>query len=68
MAKEKLGLFQGTRHRMVLRTLDAIRPLQGDGIARRIEQSGRRARIGFGGAERAKDLHREREDRRCSIS
>jgi len=38
MAKEKLDLLQGTLDPMVLRTLDALGPLHGYGIARRIEQ------------------------------
>jgi len=38
MAKEKLDLLQGTLDLMVLRTLDALGPLHGYGIARRIEQ------------------------------
>lgn len=38
MAKEKLDLLQGTLDLMVLRTLDAMGPLHGYGIARRIEQ------------------------------
>ena len=38
MGKEKLDLLQGTLGLMVLRTLDALGPLHGYGIARRIEQ------------------------------
>jgi len=38
MGKEKLDLLQGTLDLMVLRTLDALGPLHGYGIARRIEQ------------------------------
>jgi PadR family transcriptional regulator len=38
MAKEKLDLLQGTLDVMVLRTLEALGPLHGYGIARRIEQ------------------------------
>ena len=38
MSKEKLDLLQGTLDLMVLRTLDALGPLHGYGIARRIEQ------------------------------
>jgi PadR family transcriptional regulator, regulatory protein PadR len=38
MAKKKLDLLQGTLDVMVLRTLDALGPLHGYGIARRIEQ------------------------------
>ena len=38
MAKRKLDLLQGTLDVMVLRTLDALGPLHGYGIARRIEQ------------------------------
>jgi hypothetical protein len=35
-SKEKLDLLQGTLDLMVLRTLDALGPLHGYGIARRI--------------------------------
>ena len=38
MGKGKLDLLQGTLDLMVLRTLDALGPLHGCGIARRIEQ------------------------------
>ena len=38
MGKAKLDLLQGTLDVMVLRTLDALGPLHGYGIARRIEQ------------------------------
>jgi len=38
MSKEKLDLLQGTLDLMVLRTLAALGPLHGYGIARRIEQ------------------------------
>jgi PadR family transcriptional regulator, regulatory protein PadR len=38
MADEKLDLLQGTLDLMVLRTLAAMGPLHGYGIARRIEQ------------------------------
>src|SRR5438445_8687717 len=38
MGKGKLDLLQGTLDLMVLRTLDAMGPLHGYGIARRIEQ------------------------------
>src|SRR5438093_11552541 len=38
MGKGKLDLLQGTLDVMVLRTLDALGPLHGCGIARRIEQ------------------------------
>src|SRR5438876_9074913 len=38
MGKGKLDLLQGTLDLMVLRTLDALGPLHGYGIARRIEQ------------------------------
>jgi PadR family transcriptional regulator PadR len=38
MGKAKLDLLQGTLDLMVLRTLDALGPLHGYGIARRIEQ------------------------------
>lgn len=39
MGKAKLDLLQGTLDLMVLRTLDALGPLHGYGIARRIEQA-----------------------------
>ena len=35
---EKTDVLQGTLHLLVLRTLDALGPLHGYGIARRIEQ------------------------------
>ena len=38
MEKDKLDLLQGTLDVMVLRTLQAMGPLHGYGIARRIEQ------------------------------
>ena len=38
MAKSKLELLQGTLDVMVLQTLQAIGPLHGYGVARRIEQ------------------------------
>ena len=38
MADEKLDLLQGTLDLMVLRTLTALGPMHGYGIARRIEQ------------------------------
>ena len=38
MSKTKLDLLQGTLDVMVLRTLEAMGPLHGYGIARRIEQ------------------------------
>ncbi len=38
MAQSKLDLLQGTLDLMVLRTLSALGPLHGYGIARRIEQ------------------------------
>ena len=38
MADSKLDLLQGTLDLMVLRTLEAMGPLHGYGIARRIEQ------------------------------
>ena len=38
MGTSKLDLLQGTLDLMVLRTLDAMGPLHGYGIARRIEQ------------------------------
>jgi PadR family transcriptional regulator PadR len=39
MAQSKLDLLQGTLDLMVLRTLSALGPLHGYGIARRIEQT-----------------------------
>jgi PadR family transcriptional regulator PadR len=39
MSKEKLDLLQGTLDLMVLRTLAALGPLHGYGLARRIEQA-----------------------------
>ncbi|MGH9352522.1 MAG: helix-turn-helix transcriptional regulator, partial [Terriglobia bacterium] len=38
MSKEKLDLLQGTLDLMALRTLVAMGPLHGYGLARRIEQ------------------------------
>ena len=38
MAEEKTDILQGTLDLMVLQTLDAMGPLHGYGIARRIEQ------------------------------
>lgn len=38
MAEDKTDLLQGTLDLMVLKTLDALGPLHGYGIARRIEQ------------------------------
>jgi transcriptional regulator len=38
MAREKSAVMQGTLDLMVLKTLDAMGPLHGYGIARRIEQ------------------------------
>ena len=38
LAQSKLDLLQGTLDLMVLRTLSALGPLHGYGIARRIEQ------------------------------
>jgi transcriptional regulator len=38
MAKEKSDILQGTLDLMVLKTLDAMGPMHGYGIARRIEQ------------------------------
>jgi PadR family transcriptional regulator, regulatory protein PadR len=38
MAETKLDILQGTLDLMVLKTLDAMGPLHGYGIARRIEQ------------------------------
>lgn len=39
MSKGKLDLLQGTLDLMVLRTLEAMGPLHGYGLARRIEQT-----------------------------
>lgn len=38
MTKQKKEIFPGTLYLMVLKTLDALGPLHGYGIARRIEQ------------------------------
>jgi PadR family transcriptional regulator PadR len=38
MAESKLDILQGTLDLMVLKTLDAMGPLHGYGVARRIEQ------------------------------
>ena len=38
MAKDRSEILQGTLDLMVLKTLDAMGPLHGYGIARRIEQ------------------------------
>jgi transcriptional regulator len=38
MTKDRSGILQGTLDLMVLKTLDAMGPLHGYGIARRIEQ------------------------------
>jgi PadR family transcriptional regulator PadR len=38
MAERKSGILQGTLDLMVLKTLDAMGPLHGFGIARRLEQ------------------------------
>jgi len=43
MADEKAEILQGTLDLMVLKTLDAMGPLHGYGIARRIEQIGEEA-------------------------
>jgi transcriptional regulator len=43
MADEKSEILQGTLDLMVLKTLDAMGPLHGYGIARRIEQIGEEA-------------------------
>jgi len=43
MAPEKSGILQGTLDLMVLKTLEAMGPLHGYGIARRIEQISREA-------------------------
>lgn len=40
MPKEKIDLLQGTLDLLVLKTLAAMGPLHGYGIARRIEQTG----------------------------
>jgi PadR family transcriptional regulator PadR len=43
MAQSKSDILQGTLDLMVLKTLDAMGPLHGYGIARRIEQIGEEA-------------------------
>lgn len=43
MAEKKSEILQGTLDLMVLKTLDAMGPLHGYGIARRIEQVGKDA-------------------------
>ena len=43
MAESKSEIMQGTLDLMVLKTLDAMGPMHGYGIARRIEQVGERA-------------------------
>lgn len=43
MAENKSDILQGTLDLMVLKTLDAMGPLHGYGIARRIEQLGEEA-------------------------
>jgi PadR family transcriptional regulator PadR len=43
MAEDKSEILQGTLDLMVLKTLDAMGPLHGYGIARRIEQLSREA-------------------------
>ena len=43
MTGDKSDILQGTLDLMVLKTLDAMGPLHGYGIARRIEQIGERA-------------------------
>ena len=45
----KTEIWQGTLALMILKTLDALGPLHGDGIARRIEQtSGDRLALNYG--------------------
>jgi transcriptional regulator len=49
MAAEKSDVWQGTLALMVLKTLEAMGPLHGYGIARRIEQtSGNRLAVNYG--------------------
>ena len=43
MGNEKAAILQGTLDLMVLKTLDAMGPMHGYGIARRIEQIGEQA-------------------------
>ena len=46
---DKLDVWQGTLALMVLKTLEALGPLHGYGIARRIEQtSGERLQVNYG--------------------
>ena len=45
MGESKSDILQGTLDLMVLKTLDAMGPMHGYGIARRIEQIGERALI-----------------------
>ena len=49
MAESKSDILQGTLDLMVLKTLDAMGPLHGYGLARRIEQtSGNRLQLNYG--------------------
>ena len=41
MDKEKSGILNGTLALMTLRTIEALGPIHGYGIARRIEQAAR---------------------------
>ncbi|HXN47729.1 MAG TPA: PadR family transcriptional regulator [Bryobacteraceae bacterium] len=45
MGESKSDILQGTLDLMVLKTLDAMGPLHGDGIARRIEQLSQEALV-----------------------
>ena len=49
MARHKKDVWQGTLALMILKTLEALGPLHGYGIARRIEQtSGNRLAVNYG--------------------
>jgi len=49
MHDDKAGVWQGTLALMILKTLEALGPLHGYGIARRIEQtSGDRLNVNYG--------------------
>jgi transcriptional regulator len=49
MRDDKAGVWQGTLALMVLKTLEAMGPLHGYGVARRIEQtSGDRLHVNYG--------------------
>jgi PadR family transcriptional regulator PadR len=49
MARDKSDVWQGTLALMILKTLEALGPLHGYGIARRIEQtSGNRLAVNYG--------------------